>query len=94
MHENRTSYPERKTQMYQQLQDLPKKYKVVAIIKTTKVRSTQLLPLRKALKGDVEFVSIKDKGSRDIRCARYQRHCSRTCWSMYVHVYQHVTIQA
>jgi len=64
MHENRTSYPERKTQMYQQLQDLPKKYKVVAIIKTTKVRSTQLLPLRKALKGDVEFVSIKDKVAR------------------------------
>ena len=50
--------------MYQQLQELPKKYKVVAIIKTTKVRSTQLLPLRKALKGDVEFVSIKDKVAR------------------------------
>ncbi len=61
MHENRTSYPKRKTQMYQQLQELPKKYKVLAIIKTNKVRSTQILPLRKTLKGDVEFVSIKDK---------------------------------
>lgn len=33
----------------------------MAIIKTEKVRSTQLLPLRKTLKGEVEFVSIKDK---------------------------------
>ena len=61
MHENRTTYPKRKTQMYQQLQELPKKYKVVAIIKMNKVRSTQILPLRKVLKGDVEFVAIKDK---------------------------------
>ena len=61
MHENRTTYPKRKTQMYQQLQELPKKYKVVAIIRIKKVRSTQILPLRKILKGDVEFVAIKDK---------------------------------
>ena len=61
MHENRTTYPKRKTQMYQQLQELPKKYKVLALIKMSKVRSTQILPLRKTLKGDVEFVSIKDK---------------------------------
>ena len=47
--------------MYQQLQELPKKYKVVAIIKMKKVRSSQILPLRKVLKGDVEFVAIKDK---------------------------------
>lgn len=61
MHENRTTYPKRKTEMYQQLQELPKKYKVLAIIKMSKVRSTQILPLRKILKDDVEFVSIKDK---------------------------------
>ena len=36
MHENRTSYPKRKTQMYQQLQELPKKYKVLAVIKMKK----------------------------------------------------------
>ena len=64
MHENRTSYPKRKTQMYQQLQELPKKYKVLALIKMYKVRSTQILPLRKILKDDVEFVSIKDKVAR------------------------------
>ncbi|MHA7734668.1 50S ribosomal protein L10 [Nitrosopumilus sp. S6] len=61
MHENRISYPKRKTQMYQQLQELPKKYKVMAVIKMNKVRSTQILPLRKTLKEDVEFFSIKDK---------------------------------
>ena len=61
MHENRTTYPKRKAQMYQQLQELPKKYKVLALIKMNKVRSTQILPLRKILKDDVEFVSIKDK---------------------------------
>ncbi len=61
MHENRTTYPKRKSQMYQQLQELPKKYKVLAIIKMGKVRSTQILPLRKTLAGEVEFFSIKDK---------------------------------
>ena len=61
MHENRTSYPKRKTQMYQQLQELPKKYKVLAVIKMQKVRSTQILPLRKTLAGEVLFFSIKDK---------------------------------
>ncbi len=61
MHENRTQYPKRKVQMYKQLQELPKKYKVLALVKMDKVRSTQILPLRKALKDDVEFFSIKDK---------------------------------
>jgi len=61
MHENRTTYPKRKTQMYQQLQEIPKKYKVLSIIQMKKVRSTQILPLRKTLKGEVEFVCVKDK---------------------------------
>lgn len=61
MHENRTTFPKRKTQMYQQLQELPKKYKVLGMVRLEKVRASQLLPLRKKLKGDVEFVSIKDK---------------------------------
>lgn len=61
MHENRTTYPTKKTQMYQQIIDIPKKYKVVALVKTNKVRASQLLPLRKALKGQVEFVCVKDR---------------------------------
>ena len=61
MHENRTTYPKKKSQMYQQLQDLPKKYNVVALVRMEKVRGSQLLPLRKKLQGEVEIVSIKDK---------------------------------
>ena len=47
--------------MYQQMMEIPKKYKVVALVKTNKVRASQLLPLRKALKGQVEFVCVKDR---------------------------------
>jgi len=61
MHENRTTYPKKKTQMYQQLQELPKKYQVLAIVRMEKVRASQLLPLRKKFKGEVEIMSIKDK---------------------------------
>ena len=61
MHENRTVYPEKKAQMYQQLQELPKKYSVLALVRMEKVRGSQLLPLRKKLQGEVEIVSIKDK---------------------------------
>ena len=61
MHQNRTKYPQKKAQMYQQLQELPNKYKVVALVRMEKVRSSQLLPLRKKFKGEVEIVSIKDK---------------------------------
>jgi Ribosomal protein L10. len=51
MHENRTTYPKKKAQMYQQLQELPKKYKVLALVRMEKVRGSQLLPLRKTLSG-------------------------------------------
>ena len=61
MHENRTTYPKKKTQMYQQIQELPKKYKVLALVRMEKVRGSQLLPLRKKLQGEVEICSIKDK---------------------------------
>ena len=61
MHENRTTYPKRKTQMYQQLQEMPKKYQVLALVRMEKVRASQLLPLRKKFKGEVEIMSIKDK---------------------------------
>jgi large subunit ribosomal protein L10 len=61
MHENRTTYPKRKSQMYQQLLEIPNKYKVIAIVKINKVRASQILPLRKVLKGEVKFVCVKDK---------------------------------
>ncbi|MGH9998859.1 MAG: 50S ribosomal protein L10 [Nitrosopumilaceae archaeon] len=61
MHQNRTKYPQKKVQMYQQLQEIPKKYNVIALVRMEKVRSSQLLPLRKKFKGEVEIISIKDK---------------------------------
>ncbi|MFY9299845.1 MAG: 50S ribosomal protein L10 [Candidatus Nitrosotenuis sp.] len=61
MHQNRTAYPQKKAQMYQQLQELPKKYQVTALVRMEKVRSSQLLPLRKKFLGEVEVISIKDK---------------------------------
>ena len=61
MHENRTTYPKRKSQLYQQLQEAPKKYKVLGLVKMEKVRASQILPLRKKLKDEVEFIAIKDK---------------------------------
>jgi len=64
MHEKRTEYPKKKTQMYQLLQDLPKKYNVTALVRMEKVRASQLLPLRKKLLGEVEIIGIKDKIAR------------------------------
>ena len=61
MIENRTKFPQKKTQMYQQMQEMPKKYSVMALVRMEKVRASQLLPLRKKLLGEVEIVSIKDK---------------------------------
>ena len=64
MHENRTTYPKKKAQMYQQMQELPKKYNVIALVRMEKVRASQLLPLRKKLQGEVEIFSVKDKVAR------------------------------
>ncbi len=60
MLENRTVYPEAKASMYAELQELPKKYRVMALVKMDKVRASQILPLRKKLQ-DVLFFSVKDK---------------------------------
>jgi len=61
MIKNRTKFPQKKAQMYQQMQEMPKKYSVMALVRMEKVRASQLLPLRKKLLGEVEIVSIKDK---------------------------------
>ena len=50
--------------MYQMMEELPKKYNVTALVRMEKVRASQLLPLRKKLKGEVEIISIKDKIAR------------------------------
>lgn len=61
MKENRTEYPQKKTQLYQQIQELPKQYRVTALVRMEKVRSTQLLPLRKKFLNDVKILSIKNQ---------------------------------
>lgn len=64
MHQNRSTYPERKTRMHQQLQATRGRYKVLALVKMDKVRSPQILPLRKRMKGEAELVSIKNRIAR------------------------------
>lgn len=64
MREDRTSYPKAKAQMFADLQEIPKKYRVMALVKMDKVRASQILPLRKKLQGEVEFFSVKDKVAR------------------------------
>lgn len=61
MREAGGSYPEKKARMYRQLREIPGRRAVMAVIRMEKVRSSQILPLRKALAGQVEFVSIKDR---------------------------------
>ena len=61
MIKNRTKFPQKKAQMYQLMQEMPKKYSVTALVRMEKVRASQLLPLRKKLQGEVEIISIKDK---------------------------------
>jgi large subunit ribosomal protein L10 len=64
MRENRTEYPKKKMQMHQEMQELPKKYRVMALVRMEKVRSSQLLPLRKKFLNDVKIISIKDQVAR------------------------------
>ena len=47
--------------MYAQLQEMPTKYDVMALVRLEKVRASQMLSLRKRMHGQVEFVSIKGK---------------------------------
>lgn len=47
--------------MYQELQELPKKYDVIALSKMTKVRATQLMMIRKILRNDMKILIIKNK---------------------------------
>lgn len=61
MYENRQSWPDKKVKMYSQLQELPSKYAVTAIVKLEKVRASQMLSLRKKLRDEVTFISIKSK---------------------------------
>ncbi|AFU57037.1 acidic ribosomal protein P0 [Candidatus Nitrososphaera gargensis Ga9.2] len=57
----RKHYPKKKRLMYQELQELPTKYNVIALSKMTKVRATQLMAIRKKFRNDVKIRIIKNK---------------------------------
>lgn len=58
---DRKSYPKKKRMMYDELQELPKNYDVIALSKMTKVRATQLMMIRKKLRNDLKILIIKNK---------------------------------
>jgi large subunit ribosomal protein L10 len=58
---NRTSYPKKKRVMYQELQELPKSYNVIALSKMNKVRASQLMLIRKKFRNDIKIRIIKNK---------------------------------
>lgn len=57
----RKHYPKKKRLMYQEMQDLPTKYNVIALSKMTKVRATQLMSIRKKFRSDIKIRIIKNK---------------------------------
>ena len=54
-------YPPKKQLLYQELQELPSKYQVIALSKMNKVRATQLMPLRKKFHNQINIKIIKNK---------------------------------
>jgi large subunit ribosomal protein L10 len=59
--QDRKSYPKKKRMMYDELQELPKSYDVIALSKMTKVRAAQLMMIRKKLRNDLKILIIKNK---------------------------------
>ena len=59
--QQRKHYPKKKRLMYQELQELPKNYNVIALSKMTKVRATQLMAIRKKFRSDIKIKIIKNK---------------------------------
>lgn len=58
---HRTGYPKKKRLMYQEMQELPKKYNVIALSKMTKVRASQLMLLRKKFRNEIKIRIIKNQ---------------------------------
>jgi large subunit ribosomal protein L10 len=57
----RKHYPRKKRLMYDELQQLPTEYKVIALSKMTKVRATQLMMIRKKFRNEIKIKMIKNK---------------------------------
>jgi large subunit ribosomal protein L10 len=59
--QQRKHYPKKKRLMYQELQELPTQYNVIALSRMTKVRATQLMAIRKKFRKDIKIRIIKNK---------------------------------
>ncbi|MEM1960982.1 MAG: 50S ribosomal protein L10 [Candidatus Nitrosocaldus sp.] len=55
------TYPEKKVRMYNLLQETASKYRVIALVKMDKVRSSQLMPLRKVLADEAKIIMVKNR---------------------------------
>src|ERR671934_238727 len=54
-------YPRKKRLIYDELQQLPREYNVIALSKITKVRATQLMMIRKKFRNDIKIRIIKNR---------------------------------
>ncbi|MCS6768045.1 MAG: 50S ribosomal protein L10 [Candidatus Nitrosocaldus sp.] len=54
-------YPEKKRRMYELLREAARRYRAIALVKMEKVRSTQLMPLRKILADEAKMVMVKNR---------------------------------
>jgi large subunit ribosomal protein L10 len=54
-------YPQRKVQQFHRLAELVQKYHVIALARLTKVRSTQIMEIRKSMRGQLELFVAKNK---------------------------------
>lgn len=57
----RKNYPEKKRLLYQELQELPSTYDVIALSKMSKVRAAQLMTIRKKFRNDIKIKVIKNR---------------------------------
>src|SRR5919112_4839615 len=57
----RNNYPQKKVELYDNLQRLAQSYSVIALSKMTKVRSAQLMSIRKKFRNEIKIITIKNK---------------------------------
>lgn len=57
----RKNYPKKKRILYQELQQLPGTYDVIALSKMSKVRATQLMTIRKKFRNEIKIRVIKNR---------------------------------
>ena len=61
VHTQRKNYPKKKRLLYQELQELPGTYDVIALSKMSKVRATQLMTIRKKFRNEIKIRVINNR---------------------------------